>query len=439
MAAAVQPGEGVAEVQYRITLPQKQFLNFDPNFVTFVEAEIRDSVMTDGRGQHIFRSGDPAFLTGLRQAMMSADPVIEFRLGFGLPNNMYWLPWQRHIIVDAYAKYQSVGTTAGHVIVIQSANELIRISRQTKVNARKGAISDIVQTIANENSIPAVIEPTDGKFLMIQNFVDDSQFILKRLIPRAVNKQGRAGYFFFIRDNTLHFHTLDYQANVVQLNYYASPGSDLESQDMSQQPDLWDAGIAGSRFIVHDPYTAETKEIVSNPDNAVKLSDAIYQFSSVNNGERNTPYHLGSNPLVEVTAIAQYVYQQARLKTFKSTVAIQRSINLRHGDLLNLILTQDTSKSTTDSGYYYVTSAFHTVKKQQVTSVYNMTRGELQPQSGSLTSQNSENQLTPGNKAPGQKPNLLEVQSSQQTKGGGTQDSTRTFASLTDPNTGQLI
>ncbi|MBO8546959.1 hypothetical protein INP43_13545, partial [Staphylococcus aureus] len=75
----------------------------------------------------------------------------------------------------------------------------------------------------------AVVEPTDGKFLLVQNFSDDSAFIVQRLLHRAINLQGRGGYFCFIQDNVLHFHTLDYQAAVKQLDFYGAYGSSLEA------------------------------------------------------------------------------------------------------------------------------------------------------------------------------------------------------------------
>lgn len=436
MPELLQPLEGTAQVQYRIALPQQKYLDFKPEQVTFIEATISDSVYSAGRAKHIFQAADPSFVTALRSAMSSANPILLFRLGYGSPDVTYWLPWQEHIVTYHYAKFQGIGGTAGHLVIIESANVLIRMQRQNKVLARKGTVSDIVTAIARENKLKSVVEPTDGQFIMIQNYMDDTRFIAERLTQRAINRQGRAGYYFFLRDNVLHFHTLDYQTSVRQMNFYDTFGGDFEAVDRSQDPTLWDDGVAGVRVVAHDPYTGQAKEFPSDPSKAVKLADNIYQFDKIPNGSDNIFYHLGSNPITEVSAIAQSRYQYARQQTFRAQTVLFKTIALRHGDLLNVLLAQ-TTKSSDYAGYYYVTSSVHSVKKEAITSVYTLERGEIQAQRGTLSVQDNQNQLTQEAKAPGIKPNIIEIQSSELTKGAGSSSSAKTFSILTDAQTGR--
>lgn len=432
MPEIVQAHEGSASVQYKLVLSNKRTLTFDTQVVTFIDATLKDNVYGAGTGIHSFATLDPNFLESVKEAMSDANPMMEFRLGFGDPSKMYWLPWQRHIIVKYNAKYEGIATAAGHLMVFETACVFIKMQRANKVMARKGSISDIVKTIAAENDLECVVEPTEGRFMLYQSFEDDTHFITGRLLPRAIKKSGQGGFYFFLRDNVLHFHTPSYQATVWALNYYDTFGTELVVTDYSQQPELWDAGLSGVRIIHYNPVTGQTKEVRSNPAVALRLEDSIYRFSNVKNGEQNVAYHQSYNPPTEANAIAQFKYQRSRQQTFNCKPCISKTITIRHGDLLNLSITQQTSKASSHSGYYYVTGAGHVIKKGAVSSIFTLERGELRGQDQSLSAQNRQEQLVPESKAPGIDLNLQEIQSSEQTKGAGKQSSARTYAVVAD-------
>lgn len=434
MAEIIQSREGYAIVEYKLVIGQKRTIRFDPNRITFVDAEIKNNVYSAGTGLHTFRTIDPMFLDSVKEVMSAANPVLEFRLGFGTPTNTFWLPWQQHIIVNYYAKCEGIAATAGHLLVLKTADSFIRHERSNKVAARKGTIAEIVAAIAVENKLEAVVEPTDGKFLIYQSFMDDTRFIRERLLMRAINRNGFGGYYFFIRDNVLHFHTPAYQSSARQMNYYDVFGTELGINDMSEDPVLWDSGLAGVNIVSYDPYTGQSQEINSDPSKAMRLSDYIYQFNEVANGATNLMYHLSTNPPIEATAIAQFGYQRARQQTFRCSVTVDKTISIRHGDLLNIGITQQNSSASSHSGYYYVTGTFHIVKKQAVSTVYTLERGELRGQTQSLSSQSAQDQLIPEAIAPGEFPNILEVQSSEATKGAGKHSSARTYAVVADVN-----
>jgi len=433
-AEIVQSREGYATLQYKLVMGDKRTLEFDPNRVTFFDAEITDSIYTNATGLHTFRTVDPSFLDSVKIAMTDANPLFEYRLGFGTPVNTFWLPWQRHIITKYSARFEGIANAAGHFLVFETADNLIRSERSNKVIARKGTIAEIVKTIAEENALESVVEPTDGKFLLYQCFLDDTRFVRQRCVCRAVNKGGRGGFYFFIRDNVLHFHTPDYQSNARQMNYYDVFGTELTLSDVSQDPALWDRGVAGVRVIGYDPFTGQTQEISSLPDKAMRLSDYIYDFESVNNGQWNIPYHLSANPPIEVTALAQHGYQRARQQVFRTSVTLDKTITIRHGDLLNVGIAQQNSTASSHSGYYLVATTLHHVKKQAVSSTFTLERGEFRGSTQSLSAQNVQQQLLPEAKAPGEFPNILEVQSSESTKGAGKQSSAKTYTVLTDVN-----
>lgn len=433
MSNIVQPVEGYACVDYVLVVDDKK-LAFDPNNVSFIGAELKDDVYSNSTGLHTFRTTDPRFLESIKEAMIGANPVMRCRLGFGTPSQRYWLPWQDQIITNYYAKFQGIGDSGGYLVVFKTANELVRMERSNKVIARKGTISEIVAAIASENKLDHVIEPTDGKFMLYQSFVDDTRFIRERCLPRAITAKGRSGFYLYIRDNVLHFHTPDYQTTVREMNYYNVPGTELYVEDTSQLKSAWDYGIAGVRVIASDPYTGETKEVQSSPENALRLADSIYQFGNVNNGQHNTLYHLSFNPPVEINALAQAQYAFSRQKTFKCTTSIAKTIIIRHGDLLGFSITQQSARASSYSGYYYVTGVFHSVKKQAVNSTYTLERGEISGQSQDLSVQAADQQIVQNTKAPGQDPNIIEAQSSEITKGAGKQSSATTYAVVADAN-----
>jgi hypothetical protein len=439
MPETVQALEGQAQLQYKLVLKDNKTLVFNPNVVTLYQAELRESMMSTGFCTHTFTTNDPAFVESVKQVMADADPVLEFRLGFGTPTKMYWLPWQQHIIVCYSSKFEGIANTSGHTIVFKTANDLLRIERSNKVVARKGKISDIVKAIAAENKLDCVVEETSGDFIYYQTFIDDTRFVIERLLPRAVNTVGHGGYYFFIRDNVLHFHTPDYQSTVRLMDYYSVYGTSLNVVDRSQEPVLWDTGLAGLRIIQYDPKTGETKEVSSLPEKALKLSDNIYQYSSVPNGQYTMSYHLSDNGAAEAAAIAQYQYQRARQQTFVCTVELEKTITIRHGDLLNVSMTQQSDRASSHSGYYLVTEALHIVRKQSVHSVYTLQRGEFRGQDQSLTVQNAQNQLVPESQAPGYFPSIPEVQSSERTRGAGKQSSATTYAIVADASTGKPV
>lgn len=435
MADSVQPTEGQATLQYQVILSGKRTLVFDEGRVAIEEAELHDSVYGEGRGIHIFSTQDPAFIEALREAMSDADPVLEFRLGYGAQAK-YWLPWQQHTIVKYSANFEGIGNSAGHRIVLVTANALTRVARISKVRAHSGLISDIVKAIATENKLEMVVEPTDGQFLLYQSFCDDVDFVDNRLLPRAINAKGRGGFYFYIRDNILHFHSPDYQTSAKELNYYNTFGTGLNVSDLSQDPSLWDNGIAGIDVTEYNPETGRTRLVKNDPNRSLRLADSLYQFSNIKGGQLNVHRHRSFNPPVESSALAQFKYQRTRQQVFRTSVNTSKLIGIRHGDLLNLIVEQQAAKASSHGGMYYVAATTHMIKKQAVTSAYTLERGEIKGQDQSVSTQNAQQQLVPLSKAPGDTPNIAEIQGSDITRGAGKQSSARTFTVVADANKG---
>jgi hypothetical protein len=253
-----------------------------------------------------------------------------------------------------------------------------------------------------------------------------------------VRPDGRGGYFFFIKDNVLHFHTPDYQAGVWAVSYYDVPGTALKISDTSQEPARWSAGVEGARLVTYDPATGHAAEVNSNPAQALRFADYLYQFQNIANGQKIVPFHVSYNPPQESRAMAQFYYQRARQGVFRCSVSLAKTIMIRHGDLLNLSIVQQPGAASSQSGLYYVTGACHIVKKQVIDSTYTLERGEFRGVDQSTAVQNTQGRLVPASTAPGVLPNLGAVRASNLTAGAGQQSSATTYTAVTDANTGEI-
>ena len=311
----------------------------------------------------------------IRKASFSGVPQLRFRFGLGQPGSITWQPWQLHRITSPAAVPEGIGKTAGHFLELTTEDGLYALGLSTKITARRGTISSIVQQIATENQIlDVVIEPTTGEFLMIQASQEDSHFIRQRLIRRAANSRGRGNYLFYMRDGVLHFHTPDYQGQAYELQYYRANGASITQNDNSQM--MIEHGSAGVRMITYNPLTGEVKEIDSAPDRALRFGNVIPDYSAIPQVQLNVPYHHSANGVEEAVNIAQNTYENARMQCFKLSMELDKII-FHAGDIVRVVLAPAADKTTPWSGLWFVAEASHNIVKNAIRSTYVMQRGEL--------------------------------------------------------------
>jgi hypothetical protein len=325
--------------------------------------------------------------------------------------------WQSHLVTNIVAEPY----LDGHRILIETADRLWEITRATKVRARRGRASDIVATIASENSLAdLVIEQTDVEGSYIQSNQDDIEFFSRRLLPRAVNAKGRGNYRFYVRNNVFHFHSPDYQAGVKSINYFdRSIASKLTLVDNSQvQIPLGAAGVIG---LIHDPYTAVAQAIASDPTKTLNYDKVTPKLTAVQGAMRPLTIHLGTNRLPEATAIVQNTYERAYMSLFELELQLERMPFLELNDMLTIVIQPSNNVSSPWSGTYNVTSVKHNVSRNSLTSQFTLQRGEL-----AALGQNSRGLRTLGdvpldvktNFAVGQQVDLSSIRSSELTRGG---------------------
>lgn len=431
--SAVNPGQAV--VEYELIVPNKRPVVMNASSVVHAESTLEDNIYGMSVYRHRLRTLDTNFVDlHVKEAMASSSPRMRFRLGVGVPDTMFWLPWQEHIIFGYTAVLESLNEQSGHTVEFVTTDYMYLLSRSVLTQARKGTISKIVTDMATEFGFKeTVIEPTTGVGAYIQNFTDSAEFIRKRMVGRARNDKGRGNYLFYFKDGVLHFHSPDYQCQVHRVIYYQANSSGLAQIDDSQK--LIDDGNAGVTANVYDPYSAKTTISASDPEKALKFADSIYNLEAIPGHDAQIFHHVGPGIPEEGAIMAQNIYEHARINTFKLILEVEKTIQIRHGDIVNLVVQPSDEKASPWSGYYLVTAVKHVVIKNAVRTSYTLARGEIQKSLVNLTNVQAQDILVIEQAAPGQPLNIGEIKSSERTKGAGSLAADgRLFRTVQSPN-----
>jgi len=352
-----------------------------------------------------------------------------------MSGEMSWNPWQELIIRQPISKIEGMGPSAGYYTTIVASDLLWEINRINRVVSRKGKVSDIVQNIADSYGLPAVIEPTKYEGLWVQSYISDYEFIRWRMLYRALNDKGRGNYKFFMRDNVLHFHTIDYQTTIKEFAYYLSQSSRLVLTDVSQE--MLEEGAGGYRYVVHDPYSGIMQEVLEDRTKVLVLGNEAPRGYDIKGIQRNVMFHVGSNRSPEALALATSRYEDAKTQAFKVELTIPKSLFFQAGDIVNLVVNPVSGQTTPTSGYYLVPKVIHVIDRTSIVSAISFERGEWQGAVRNQTAlvQSGESVLTTRNSIQGQQINLNAASSSQLTKGAGNEASRRRFLDARNPNT----
>lgn len=396
--------------------------------IAHTETLIHEALGQPARHEHQFTLTDPTSAHQLlREVLASPSPELFFR--YGTTQNAQWTAWQRHLITAHAVKPESRDAGSGATLRLTTSDALYAMSRTSRVTARKGKISAIVQQIATENGLEAVIEPTSTGGVYTQNFLSDADFILDRMLPRAVSVKGAAQYVVYIRDNVLHFHSPDYQARLWPVDYHASSAYEVASAEHTQK--LYTNGVAGVRLLVHDPYTGETREVASDPEKTLRLAETLHPAAMLPNGALNRPYHLSQNEPSEVSAIAQNVYDTARSSAHRISISLTGFSTIAVGDFVDLVYNQKIQAAPL-AGLYLVEQATHALLDGALTSTFTLQRGETGRLHTDTVSQSPAGQTRLRLEAPGRRLNRAELQASTRLAGGGNKTSATLLRDVAD-------
>ena len=310
---ATTPVPGQAYIEFSLETPNQN--TSAANLTTAPEtSRVFETVFGYNETEISFRVTTPQFLNQVLQALdAQGDPAINWRMGLGTANQIDWLPWQHYYVTQYSARFEGIGPAAGHYIKLFARDALHRADRSKKVRTFKGTVSSVVQALAQDSALTdTVIEDTNGQSIWVQSYQGNFEFARKRLIARARSTRGRGNYYLYIRDNVLHFHTVEYQTTIRDFAYYLSPATRLEASDVAEAklPD----GSAGVRVIYYDPYSGISKEINSDPSQAVRMGNFIPRLDQITGAQRNMREHRiqtrdeesGSTALAQNSPVARF-------------------------------------------------------------------------------------------------------------------------------------
>jgi hypothetical protein len=385
--------------------------------VTGSQAIIENSVLTEqinvpAKYTHVIRAKNPDYLDKLvHSVMQTGQPFIQTRLGLVSGDSRIFLPWQEHRITF----YNAIPYQDGHEIRLDTQDALFNLSlNELKVRARRGKISDIATLIAQENGLQSAVEPTksNGGEIYIQSFMDDLEFLADRMIPRAINEKGRGSYRLFIRDNVLHFHSPDFQANVFELDYFNRSASTLVSFSDSTQLHLTE-GAGGVTGIIHDPYTGNSTTVESDSQKVLNYANVTPRLSEASRSEFLC--HVGANRVDEVNAMVQNLHESWYSSVYQVQLDMEKMPFLRLNDMVNVIFRPDQGRSSPWSGMFTITKVIHLLLNGTMKSTFSLQRGEqtsLGRNFQGLKSLGIPDLVIRENAAVGQPVNVAEVQAS---------------------------
>lgn len=384
---------------------------------TIEESVICETINQPARHTHLIRTKTPDYLDKLvHTVMQGGTPRVQVRVGLVSGDRQLFLPWQEHQITY----YKAFPTQDGHDIRLDTADGLFVASRpDQKVRARRGIVSEIVTSMIGEVGESALVEPTksNGGEIYIQSMMDDITFITRRMIPRAINAKGRGNYRLFIKDNVVHFHTPDFQADVHQLDYFnRSSGTMLAFSDNSQGCLIH--GSAGATAVIHDPYTGASQTIRHDDTRALNYAKVTPRLFEVQSGDQPIPLHVGSNRSDEIQALIQNIYETTYSSMYEVELKMERMLLVRLNDMIDIIIRPDQAKTSPWSGLYSVTKVEHTIVRGAMESKFTMHRGEQASQGRNfqgLRSLGIPDLVIKENLAKGQVVNAAEVQGSSET------------------------
>lgn len=415
---ATHPVSAQGFLEFELKLPN-QTATSAVRTIVMERSSVFETVFDHGRAEIQFRTTVTDYVdTVLRASNATGKPLIRFRWGIGTGAQIIWTPWQLHYVVHTRTGFDSIGNNTGHLVILQTRDLLHLINRNSKTRPHRGTVSDVVKKLAAESGIAkTAIEPTTGEGIWIQSFEGDFDFVRSRLLCRARSTRGRGNYYLFVRDDTLHFRTVEYQAAVNNLTYFASAALRLEGADQSQCKLA--SGSSGVRLVVHDPYTGLSSEIANDPEKATKLGNTIARLDLIAGAQRNMQEHRVQlrNEEAGPTALAQNAYESARSENYQLKLQASGLAILRAGDILRIKINPNNSASSSWSGFYLIASCQHDIVKTELVSTYILQRGEYD-RARTATSQSAYGVTTLQSQqaAPGHPLNVQEIQASSLTK-----------------------
>ncbi len=303
-----------------------------------------------------------------KNSVLQSTPNVRIRIGVTQGQGVFWFPWQNHILFNT----DIVPLGKGYSITFVTTDFLEASKRQSKTRFHSGTIQSIVEKIATENDLSYLVEPTLGSWSYIQSNQADGDFLAK-LVPRAINKVGRGGFRYFVQDNVLHFHTLDYVATIRNANVFSLSGTKVVLSSRVQE--AASIGGPGVKVLGIDPYEGNSYSLDSNEDNIVNHGNQSPDLNPL------SPLLIGRHPSVnkidELKAITQSMYDWVRSDLMNCTLTVEKGYPIQINDIIRTTLNSAASQQSPWGGLYTVIGVSHIITKGTSMSTIKLQRGEF--------------------------------------------------------------
>ena len=303
-----------------------------------------------------------------KNSVLQTTPKVQIRIGVSQGQGIFWFPWQNHILF--YTDIVPLGK--GYSVTFITADFLEASKRQYKTRFHSGTIQSIVEKIAVDNDLNYVVEPTEGSWSFLQSNQTDGDFLAK-LAPRAVNKFGRGGFRYYVQDNALHFHTLEYMATIRNANVFSLSGTKVVLSSRVQ--DAVDEGGPGVKVLGIDPYEGQAYAFESDPNKVVIHGNQAPDLSTLS--RLFIGLHPSANRLDELKAVAQSHYDWARADLMNCTLTIEKGYPVQINDIIRTTLNSASAQQSPWGGLYTVMAVSHVITKGTSMSTIKLQRGEF--------------------------------------------------------------
>ena len=369
------------------------------------KSEISSSVNQPTTHSHWFLTSDVNYVDQtLRDVSLQSTPSVQVRIGTVQGHSTLWLPWQDHILSSFNARHN----TGGHLVAVTTTDAFGRMNRSSYTRPFRGKISDIIGQIATDNGLKSIIEETVGTGSYIQSNITDSEFIL-RLLPRAINASGVAGFRVFVKDNILHFHSTTYQASFNELD-------PLTKDDLVLSGEVQGAvqyGGSGSTYCAVDPYEGEAYYFSSSRSRSIRFGNEMPAIHEL--GPTSQALHPSTNRLEEIRTVAQSRFDFSRGTLFTVKVILVNGISATAGDMIRLKIVPPGSSQSPWSGLYPVNGVEHTLRNGDSQTLLRLQRGEIVSSTQDFS--RVDGAIRSSTAADGHSVNLDDVINSEKTKG----------------------
>ena len=338
-----------------------------------IRTEMRYSVCGYKTCVHTLKLASRPLFDTLVMPELLGNRTVTFRLGTSTGDQITWKSPEVHRILScAVAQTGTTDTDNGIAVVLTTADALAFTDMETRTLARQGTLSDILTRITEDYKFSSlVVEPSAHEHSLLQSYCSDYEFMTKRLVTRAINKQQQSNYFLFVEGASLHFHTPGYSAEVWTCDTTAALAPTCNYLDNVVAAQSY--GASGYEIIVYDALDGQSTSLRAQPDSARRFGSRKFKFV----GTVVNPVHVGQNQASSEYAKAQREYEFARLQAFAQTLTVKGEPGLKIGDLVML-----TAATESTSGMYAVSGLYSVLDGEQLVTAARLSRGEASGQIG---------------------------------------------------------